>query len=122
MNKENTEKLWKKYPNLYSGKDKSIRESLIPFGFEHGDGWYDIIDELSAKLEKLGCVADQVKEKFGGLRFYYHPWTDESRRAVEKAEKKSWETCEECGNPGEVRGGSWIKVLCDECNRKRKGC
>jgi hypothetical protein len=27
--------------------------SLIPFGFECGDGWYDLIYSLSAKLEKL---------------------------------------------------------------------
>jgi hypothetical protein len=46
-------------------------------GFEHGDGWFRIIEELSAKLDTIArkceitIIADQVKEKFGTLRFYY---------------------------------------------------
>lgn len=53
MDKELTEKLWNDFPLLYSGKDQTIRTSLIPFGFECGPGWYKIIYELSEKLEKL---------------------------------------------------------------------
>lgn len=46
-------------------------------GFDHGNGWFRIIDELSAKLDGIALkyditiTADQVKEKFGTLRFYY---------------------------------------------------
>ncbi len=77
MNKENTNKLWEKYPIIFAGRYLSLQESLIPFGFEHGDGWYNIIDELCENITTLignkdiKVTAVQVKEKFGGLRFYY---------------------------------------------------
>jgi hypothetical protein len=53
MNRDNTEKLIKAFPLLYSGHKRSIQESLIPFGFEHDDGWFDIIWRLSSKIEPL---------------------------------------------------------------------
>lgn len=53
MNSENTAKLWETFPLLYSGRQLSTRESLIPFGFSCGDGWFDLIWELSEKLERL---------------------------------------------------------------------
>jgi len=78
MNKNNTYKLWEKYPTIFAGRYLSLQESLIPFGFECGDGWYNLIDELCETItiiignKDIKFVADQVKEKFGGLRFYYH--------------------------------------------------
>jgi hypothetical protein len=77
MNKENTIKLWEKYPIIFSGRYLSLQESLIPFGFECGDGWYDLIHDLCEEITTLigdkdiTVTAEQVKEKFGGLRFYY---------------------------------------------------
>lgn len=69
------------YPLLYDGKDKPLTESLIPFGFECGEGWKYPLRELSCKLEalnifcykKYGCriIASQVKEKFGLARVYF---------------------------------------------------
>ena len=77
MNRENTNNLWEKYPIIFSGRYLSLQESLIPFGFECGDGWYNLIDELCEDITTLigdkdiTVIAIQVKEKFGGLRFYY---------------------------------------------------
>ena len=119
MNKENTHKLWKKYPNLYSGRWLSIQRSLIPFGFECGDGWYNLIDELSAKLEKLGVVAVQVKEKFGGLSFYIVGGSSEVYDLIDEAEQKSHETCEVCGEKGKTNRKGWLKTLCESCKEKR---
>jgi hypothetical protein len=52
----------------------------MPRGFEHGDGWFDILWRLCVDLEPLVAEFEQetesqfevlqVKEKFGGLRFY----------------------------------------------------
>jgi hypothetical protein len=56
---------------------------------------------------------DQVKEKFGTLRFYYTGGDDEISGMVRMAESMSGVTCEECGNPGERRGGGWIYTACD---------
>ena len=80
MNEEHTRQLWKDYPILYQGRRKSISESLIPFGFECGDGWFWPVRDLSALLEAVNIerakdgiqiVATQVKEKYGTLHFYY---------------------------------------------------
>jgi len=59
-------------------------------------------------------VVDQVKEKFGGLRFYYHGGDNEVSGMVRMAESWAAVTCEKCGNPGHLRHGGWIRTLCDE--------
>jgi hypothetical protein len=45
-------------------------------------------------------VATQVKEKFGGLRFYYTGGDDYIRGLVDFAETMSYQICEECGAQG----------------------
>ena len=57
---------------------------------------------------------DQVKEKFGTLRFYYSGGDDYISGLVSMAESMSGVTCEECGNPGKQVGGGWITTLCKE--------
>ncbi len=56
------------------------QEVIVPmmFGFEIGKGWSHVLDNLCSKLKVIQaltgyvCVFDQIKEKFGGARFYYH--------------------------------------------------
>jgi hypothetical protein len=55
----------------------------------------------------------QIKEKFGGLRFYYDGGNDEISGMVRMAELWAGRTCETCGNKGERRSGGWIRTLCD---------
>lgn len=55
----------------------------------------------------------QIKEKFGGLRFYYDGGDDEISGMVRMAELWAGHTCEKCGNKGEHRQGGWIRTLCD---------
>ena len=58
---------------------------------------------------------DQVKEKFGGLRFYYSGGDDQISGMVSFAESLCDSICEETGNAGRlcVRGG-WWRTLCEE--------
>ena len=60
---------------------------------------------------------DQIKEKFGGLRFYYTGGLKEKRQyidgAIDMAESIADRTCESCGRFGERRPGAWIRTLCD---------
>lgn len=73
-------KLCADFPLLYSVRYASSRNTLSCVGFETDDGWFDIICELSAELERLikrlppeernNCYAVQMKEKFGLLNFY----------------------------------------------------
>lgn len=74
---------------------------------------------LAEEVEKLPVIV-QVKEKFGGLRFYVDGGSSEIYSYIDFAEQMSHKVCEVCGNRGERRGGSWIKTLCDIHEKKRE--
>lgn len=57
---------------------------------------------------------EQIKEKFGGLRFYFQGGDSHIDGMVTMAEVWAGRTCEKCGNVGERRGGGWIRTLCDQ--------
>lgn len=57
---------------------------------------------------------EQVKEKFGGLRFYTTYANDEIHGAISFAETLSFRICETCGNPGKVFRKSWIVTRCEK--------
>ncbi len=115
MTPSNTNLLYAACPILYQNKR----------GFDCGDGWFALLDELSVKLEVINnssdnpkAIATQVKEKFGGLRFYVESGTDEIYALIDEAESASRHTCEECGEKGILRQGVWMRTLCDICNSK----
>lgn len=142
MNKENTEKLYKKYTGLYMQKDLNMQQTAMCWGFSCGDGWYNIVDSLSRGISNhvdcLNCEgfhdykekpedhvrveiqAVQVKEKYGTLRFYVNQSDDYVDGLIEMAELMSAVTCEACGSPGEINSGGWRMVRCDNCNGKYK--
>ena len=114
MNKEHEQKLVKEFPMLYQDCYKDPQKTCMAWGFEVDDGWFDLIYELSKKLEGH-TVACQVKEKYGGLRFYVTSATDEIYAIIDKAEQDSYTICEHCGKPGTLRTDRWHVTLCDEC-------
>lgn len=127
MNKELQQKLYNDFPDLYRQKDWSMKETCMVWGFDVGDGWYDIIYDLSKKITELDpeVQAIQVKEKFGGLRFYIggvnKDVADDVYDAINIAEDLSYKTCEECGtmeNVSQNKSG-WILTLCESCRIKR---
>ena len=76
----------------------------------------EMIDEAKAKLDEETLrvpVAVQVKEKFGGLRFYVQAATDKHYSYISFAESMSYRTCEECGAPGKTYTDGWHMTLCD---------
>jgi hypothetical protein len=85
-----------------------------------GVGWTHIINHLINDLEKLGWDGHvyQVKEKFGGLRFYIGAATDEIHDRIQEAENESFTVCERCGAPGYPKDEGWILTLCDPCREK----
>lgn len=117
MNKKLDEQLCQKYPRLYRGRHSTTERTLMGRGFECGDGWYTLIDVVSELLTKhdQGIYAVQVKEKFGGLRFY-HSGGDNYTLGVEMtAETLSKYICELCGAPGFLNSDSgWWSTRCDE--------
>lgn len=67
-------------------------------------------------------TVDQVKEKFGTLRFYFTGGDDYIRGMATMAETMSGVTCEECGNPGSTSwtlGRGWLTTLCEKHAEER---
>jgi hypothetical protein len=209
VNKENTLKLVRRFKVLYQDFYSDMRDSCMCWGFSHGDGWFDIIWQLSLAIEEelgyswlqeqwylfakkysrkwnkliyklspvrqrkfhfegsgktgdpfhrvedsydpppwdekiaqflfgkmtkvgkveverialkklrwdpqTGFAVVQVKEKFGGLRYYTNYGSDRINTFINLAERLADVTCEECGRVGKERPGSWIRTLCDTC-------
>lgn len=134
MKEELDKKLCEKYPKIFKNRNGSMQETCMCWGFSHGDGWYAIIDSLCAAIqnhinnkryqfremsqedfdEEHQVVAAQVKEKFGGLRFYVDGGDDWVYGAISMAESMSYRTCEVCGAPEVTRGTGWVQTTCDQ--------
>ncbi len=89
-----------------------------------GPGWVSLIEELYKLCDENDIMITQVKEKFGGLRFYIGGASMEINDKIEEVEKRSFEICEACGEPGKVgsivEGGYWVATLCDTCRDERR--
>ena len=175
MKRELDEYLCKVYPKMMVNRNKDIQETCMCWGFECGDGWFQILNQLMGNIQhhidwrerqrdldiKFNEIAvqlkagdstlfdesmkdmlnrdfvekrkqelidlplreikecpqvtlDQVKEKFGTLRFYYSGGDDYISGLVSMAESMSGVTCETCGKPGTQTRGGWIKTICVE--------
>lgn len=140
MNKLLDKYLCKKYPKIFVERKQSVAESCMGRGFECGDGWFHLLEELCYKIQDrinyrqrgikegwaLGSewkpipqfVALQVKEKFGALRIYYKGGDDTIGAWVDFVESLSAWVCENCGRHdqevGRVSEG-WIQGLCPTC-------
>jgi len=88
-------------------------------------GWIPIVRKLCERIEETGgdLRVQQIKEKFGSIRFYYTvPIEDENvgrediGELVKTARSQAKGTCQRCGEPGEDRTvNHWITVLCNDC-------
>jgi hypothetical protein len=126
MTPEKEQKLFDVFPNLYRGRVKSIQESLMSFGFQCDDGWFDLIWNLSREIEDSATKdrieprsetwpeTVQVKEKFGTLRFQLRKPTEAMRTLIREAFEESEKTCEVCGMPGFMTTENYVKTLCHD--------
>jgi hypothetical protein len=176
MKRELDELLCKKYPLMMVNRNKNMQETAMCWGFDCGDGWFQILNQLMSNIQhhidwrlrqrevairmremavqlKAGnselfdqdtkdminqeykekrrqelidqplrevpdpiaqVTLDQVKEKFGTLRFYYTGGDEYISGLVSMAESMSGVTCETCCNPGKSLGRGWITTLCKE--------
>ena len=128
--------LRQKYPKIFKNSEFQ-QEPIEMWGLECGEGWFNIIDTLCEKIQKhvdrresnvqdatmlegLQVVADQVKEKFGGLRFYAHGGDDITDALISYAETISFRVCETCGASGKQHtAAGWVHTACDPCFEKR---
>jgi hypothetical protein len=104
---------------------------------ECNEGWHDLIDELTKKInnycdtisskygEKPLINVVHIKEKFGGLRYYVDYFIDREditpvEFIIRNYEMKSYHICEDCGTTGDrcAPDGYWMKTLCEKCQEK----
>ena len=132
MKKENDEYLCKTYPKMMVNRNKDMKETCMCWGFECGDGWFPLIETLMGNIQShidwrneekenvRQVTLDQVKEKFGTLRFYYSGGDESIVGIVSLAESLSGRICEDCGNTGSTRGDGWVRTECESCRNVRQ--
>jgi len=109
------ERMKTKCPILY--KDLSY--------IECAEGWFFLIEKMShvieRELERLDpLIAEhmyvvQIKEKFGGIRFYMNQSTPHIDGVIDLADMLSFSMCEHCGKIESTRRniGGYLVTLCD---------
>jgi len=136
MKQELDDYLCNKYPKLFIERDLPATETCMCWGFACGDGWFNILDKLCQNIQRhldwknrdievvAQVVVEQVKEKFGTLRFYYRGGDDYVRGLISMAESMTEVTCESCGSGAKTDWNSgWVHTTCEPCqdarNKKR---
>jgi hypothetical protein len=137
MKQELELKLVGKYPKILKDYGGDKMQTCMAWGMEVGEGWYDLLDTSMARIQYLcdlftkdndkevQLIANQIKEKFGTLRFYYSIigatdlQCDILSCIISQAERISEQTCEITGKHGHTCVScGWYKVLCYEEARK----
>jgi hypothetical protein len=80
-----------------------------------GVGWQPMVQGLINLCDFYGVKVMQVKEKFGGLRFYVDCAPDVVAAVIDACEHHSFNVCEDCGAQGNqhILNG-WTRTLCDK--------
>ena len=127
------EEFIKKYDKQINYSDEAKRNPLAKYGISTDEGWMDIIEKCAEELVELSDRINffQIKEKFGGLRFYtgidsYDSDNDSDlwkalNKITGKYERDSFSICEHCGAPGQLASDRhWRVTLCDSCEAESR--
>lgn len=113
--------LYQKYPKIFAQRSLPMARTAMCWGICCGDGWFHLLDvlceELQRQTDQRGAPqleATQVKEKYGGLRFYTTLASDAQEAMIDMAESLSERMCEECGAPGKRNDQKgWVTTRCE---------
>jgi len=108
-------------------EEEDDEPSLEHYASEVGPGWHGLLDPIlveiilyNKKNKGNEIRIDQIKEKFGTLRFYVSNCPEYIEGMITIAEKESGHICEFCGAQGEtVQVNRWYFTLCPH-HRKAK--
>jgi len=131
------------YPEMFINRNLPMSQTCMCWGFCIGKGWYSVLDSLCSEIKLIQkttgiiVIFDQIKEKYGGARFYCHVDTEKS--ILSKEETSTWDKiidtlvsyaeskcdyiCASCGKDRYeiISIGGWTYDECSECLKKDKG-
>lgn len=110
-----------RFPEVFGPLDQL--QPLVSYqGLALGDGWMPLLDRLCCDLAAVICDdrlrfrTIQVKQKFGGLRFYAQGGTARAQALIDAAKVRSSKICERCGKLSHLRNRSgYMTTVCDYC-------
>ena len=127
MNEEERERnreLIERFPFLYDPDEPDFTWlDAMP------DGWRMAFGEKMCEEIREALVSEnalktyriyQVKEKYGGLRWYDSGRTYKVDKIVNKYEMLSYRTCVDCGEPATCMSTGYILPFCDRCAREEE--
>jgi hypothetical protein len=154
MSREEYDKyMCEKYPVMFKERYLPMTQTCMCWSFGIGKGWYSTLDDLCKTLDIIGrefglsVVFSQIKEKFGGARFYYSVechltiwqkikrffarkrfderlmfWNKIIDDTVNYYESSCDYVCAECGEHkyDMISLGSWVYDSCEKCLEKDK--
>lgn len=98
---------------------------------EINEGWHSLVKNLCNYIENVKSEEEieievvQIKQKYGGLRFYVQGEVpDKVYQIIEFAQFMSFKICEYCGSTKEVTteptesSPGYIITLCEDCRDK----
>jgi hypothetical protein len=101
-----------RYPLIFADRHAPESQTAMCQGFDCEDGWYFLVDVLCRELQWMTdhaeapqVIALQVKQKFGGLRFYVRGASEDQRAMIRLAHALSLRMCEICGTPVQLDEG-----------------
>lgn len=123
MNKNLTEKLIDRFPYIINPDNIGLQWGT---GIDCNDGWYNLIYTLLEKIEEVykrnnrsmdDFIVEQIKEKYGELRFYATTDLKEAFDLIDEYENLSATICENCGKSGSLHTNSnrYMLTLCEDC-------
>jgi hypothetical protein len=118
--------------NWYDSDDYHRLQNRVPrghgwTGVTIGAHWRTIVTDIDTSLAELdpNYEIHQIKEKWGGLRYYCSlDDRDDAIAIIRAGEARAWRTCTSCGTEddtirsGTILGSSWVTTLCDPCRQR----
>ncbi|WP_264051086.1 hypothetical protein [Methylobacterium flocculans] len=97
---------------------RRYRRVFGPTGPATGPGWSWLWEAGAQAVKDAGLPRDfrtvDAKEKYGSARWYVEGDTSETvDDIIDAIEHLSAHICEDCGSPGRIRKGGWLRCLCE---------
>lgn len=100
MHDQLDKKLCEKYPRIFINRYEDMTLTAMCWGFEHGDGWYDILDALCRKIQ----THIDWKQKQRNLALTYND-------AYKLAKNGDTTALTEYFSNGSKKNGDWVKQM-----------